>query len=51
MQDHIQQLVEYMGGFFTKQLRSSVTHLIADSVMSAKYEVILFHYRHKDVIE
>ncbi|XP_020299565.1 DNA topoisomerase 2-binding protein 1 isoform X3 [Pseudomyrmex gracilis] len=36
--DHIQQLVEYMGGFFTKQLRSSVTHLIADSVMSAKYE-------------
>ncbi|XP_018314728.1 DNA topoisomerase 2-binding protein 1-A isoform X2 [Mycetomoellerius zeteki] len=36
--DWIQQRVEYMGGFFTKQLRGSVTHLIADSVMSAKYE-------------
>ncbi|KYM95649.1 DNA topoisomerase 2-binding protein 1-A [Cyphomyrmex costatus] len=36
--DWIQQRVEYMGGFFTKQLRSSVTHLVADSVMSAKYE-------------
>ncbi|KAH0952086.1 hypothetical protein HN011_008630 [Eciton burchellii] len=34
----IQQQVEYMGGFFMKQLRSSVTHLVADSVMSAKYE-------------
>lgn len=36
--DWIQKRVEYMGGFFTKQLRSSVTHLVADSVMSAKYE-------------
>ncbi|RLU18231.1 hypothetical protein DMN91_008587 [Ooceraea biroi] len=34
----IQQRVEYMGGFFMKQLRSSVTHLVADSIMSAKYE-------------
>ncbi|KMQ95888.1 dna topoisomerase 2-binding protein 1-like protein [Lasius niger] len=38
IKNQIQQQVEYMGGFFTKQLRSSVTHLIADSVMSAKYE-------------
>lgn len=28
-----------MGGIFTKQLRSCVTHLITASVMSAKYEV------------
>ncbi|XP_032667662.1 DNA topoisomerase 2-binding protein 1 isoform X2 [Odontomachus brunneus] len=36
--DQIQQWVQYMGGFFTKQLRNSVTHLVTDSVMSAKYE-------------
>ncbi|XP_029163393.1 DNA topoisomerase 2-binding protein 1-A isoform X2 [Nylanderia fulva] len=38
IKNQIQQRIEYMGGVFTKQLRSSVTHLIADSVMSAKYE-------------
>ncbi|KAG5323618.1 TOPB1 protein, partial [Pseudoatta argentina] len=38
IKDWIQQRVEYMGGIFTKQLRSSVTHLVADNVMSAKYE-------------
>ncbi|XP_018339764.1 PREDICTED: DNA topoisomerase 2-binding protein 1-A isoform X3 [Trachymyrmex septentrionalis] len=38
IKDWIQQRVEYMGGVFTKQLRSSVTHLVADNVMSAKYE-------------
>ncbi|XP_050451407.1 DNA topoisomerase 2-binding protein 1-A isoform X2 [Cataglyphis hispanica] len=38
IKNQIQKKVEYMGGFFTKQLRSSVTHLIADSVMSEKYE-------------
>ncbi|KAI4486795.1 hypothetical protein M0804_006165 [Polistes exclamans] len=38
MKIQIQQLVEYMGGFFTKQLRSCVTHLITNCVMSAKYE-------------
>jgi len=42
LQNWIQQQVEYMGGFFMKQLRSSVTHLVADSVMSAKYEVSLY---------
>ncbi|KAL0125656.1 hypothetical protein PUN28_004619 [Cardiocondyla obscurior] len=36
--DWIQQKVEYMGGFFTKQLRGCVTHLVTNSVMSAKYE-------------
>ncbi|KAG7202053.1 hypothetical protein KM043_004733 [Ampulex compressa] len=36
--DRIQELVEYMGGFFTRQLRSCVTHLVTESVMSAKYE-------------
>ncbi|XP_025993748.1 DNA topoisomerase 2-binding protein 1 isoform X2 [Solenopsis invicta] len=36
--DWIQQRVEYMGGFFTKKFRGCVTHLVADSVMSAKYE-------------
>ncbi|KAL6258449.1 hypothetical protein P5V15_010405 [Pogonomyrmex californicus] len=41
IKDQIQQKVEYMGGFFTKQLRSSVTHLVADSVMSAKYEAAI----------
>ncbi|KAI4502718.1 hypothetical protein M0802_001762 [Mischocyttarus mexicanus] len=34
----IQKMVEYMGGFFTKQLRSCVTHLVTNCVMSAKYE-------------
>ncbi|XP_043677454.1 DNA topoisomerase 2-binding protein 1 isoform X1 [Vespula pensylvanica] len=38
MKNHVQQLVEYMGGFFTKQLRNCVTHLVTNSVMSAKYE-------------
>ncbi|XP_025266640.1 DNA topoisomerase 2-binding protein 1-A isoform X3 [Camponotus floridanus] len=38
LKKQIQKRVEYMGGFFTKQLRSSVTHLVADSVMSEKYE-------------
>lgn len=39
VQTEIQRFVEYMGGIFTKQLRTSVTHLITDIVMSAKYEV------------
>ncbi|XP_076684949.1 DNA topoisomerase 2-binding protein 1-like isoform X2 [Andrena cerasifolii] len=34
----VERLVEYMGGIFTKQLRSRVTHLVTGSVMSAKYE-------------
>ncbi|XP_012528474.1 DNA topoisomerase 2-binding protein 1 isoform X2 [Monomorium pharaonis] len=38
IKDWIQQRVEYMGGFFTKKFRGCVTHLVADSVMSAKYE-------------
>ncbi|XP_011866675.1 PREDICTED: DNA topoisomerase 2-binding protein 1 isoform X2 [Vollenhovia emeryi] len=38
IKDWIQRQVEYMGGIFTKQLRGSVTHLVTDSVMSAKYE-------------
>lgn len=33
-----------MGGFFTKQLRNSVTHLVTDSVMSAKYEVCFISF-------
>ncbi|XP_076160180.1 mutagen-sensitive 101 isoform X1 [Ptiloglossa arizonensis] len=36
--EHIEQLVEYMGGIFTKQFRSRVTHLVTASVISAKYE-------------
>ncbi|XP_076653820.1 mutagen-sensitive 101 [Halictus rubicundus] len=36
--EHIGKLVEYMGGIFTRQLRSRVTHLVTASVMSAKYE-------------
>jgi hypothetical protein len=28
-----------MGGVFTKQLRASVTHLVTNIIMSAKYEV------------
>ncbi|KAF7995978.1 hypothetical protein HCN44_008733 [Aphidius gifuensis] len=36
--EKIQQKVEYMGGIYMKQLRSCVTHLITDSVSSAKYE-------------
>nr|XP_012145489.1 PREDICTED: DNA topoisomerase 2-binding protein 1 [Megachile rotundata]XP_012145498.1 PREDICTED: DNA topoisomerase 2-binding protein 1 [Megachile rotundata] len=39
--DHITKLVEYMGGIFTKQLRSRVTHLVTGSVMSAKYETAI----------
>ncbi|XP_014482988.1 PREDICTED: DNA topoisomerase 2-binding protein 1-A isoform X2 [Dinoponera quadriceps] len=39
--DQIQRYVEYMGGFFTKQFRNSVTHLVTDSVMSIKYEVAI----------
>lgn len=42
LQEHVQKLVEYMGGIFTKQLRSRVTHLVTSSVMSAKYEVSKF---------
>ncbi|TGZ37603.1 DNA topoisomerase 2-binding protein 1 [Temnothorax longispinosus] len=41
IKDWIQHRVEYMGGFFTKQLRNSVTHLVTDSVMSAKYETAI----------
>ncbi|XP_072746156.1 DNA topoisomerase 2-binding protein 1-A isoform X2 [Anoplolepis gracilipes] len=41
IKSQIQKRVEYMGGVFTKQLRSSVTHLIADSVMSQKYEAAI----------
>ncbi|XP_063973163.1 DNA topoisomerase 2-binding protein 1 isoform X2 [Diachasmimorpha longicaudata] len=33
-----QQKIEYMGGICIKELRHCVTHLIGDSVMSAKYE-------------
>ncbi|XP_029032844.2 DNA topoisomerase 2-binding protein 1 isoform X2 [Osmia bicornis bicornis] len=39
--EHITKLVEYMGGIFTKQLRSRVTHLVTGSVMSAKYETAI----------
>ncbi|XP_053987839.1 DNA topoisomerase 2-binding protein 1-A isoform X1 [Hylaeus volcanicus] len=39
--EHIEKLVEYMGGIFTKQLRSRVTHLVTASVMSAKYETAI----------
>ncbi|XP_076627119.1 mutagen-sensitive 101 isoform X1 [Colletes latitarsis] len=39
--EQIEKLVEYMGGIFTKQLRSRVTHLITASVMSAKYETAI----------
>ncbi|XP_023248158.1 DNA topoisomerase 2-binding protein 1 [Copidosoma floridanum] len=38
VKNEIRKKVEYMGGIFTKQLRSSVTHLVTDIVMSAKYE-------------
>ncbi|XP_017886293.1 DNA topoisomerase 2-binding protein 1 isoform X2 [Ceratina calcarata] len=36
--ENVQKLVEYMGGLFTKPLRSHVTHLVTGSVFSAKYE-------------
>ncbi|KAF3420403.1 hypothetical protein E2986_06198 [Frieseomelitta varia] len=39
--DHVQKLIEYMGGIFTRQLRNPVTHLVTSSVMSAKYEAAL----------
>ncbi|OAD60789.1 DNA topoisomerase 2-binding protein 1-A [Eufriesea mexicana] len=39
--ENIEKLVEYMGGIFTKQLRSRVTHLVTASVMSAKYETAI----------
>ncbi|KOC70830.1 DNA topoisomerase 2-binding protein 1-A [Habropoda laboriosa] len=39
--EHIENLVEYMGGIFTKQLRSRVTHLVTASVLSAKYETAI----------
>ncbi|XP_015431486.1 PREDICTED: DNA topoisomerase 2-binding protein 1 [Dufourea novaeangliae] len=39
--EYIEKLVEYMGGIFTKQLRSRVTHLVTGSVMSAKYETAI----------
>lgn len=39
-QNEIQQKVEFMGGIYTKELRGSVTHLVTDSVISAKYDVI-----------
>ncbi|XP_076674457.1 mutagen-sensitive 101 isoform X2 [Andrena cerasifolii] len=35
----VERLVEYMGGIFTKQLRSHVTHLVTGSVLSEKYEM------------
>lgn len=38
IKENMQRKVEYMGGIYMKQLRSCVTHLITDSVMSAKYE-------------
>ncbi|XP_012272472.1 DNA topoisomerase 2-binding protein 1-B isoform X3 [Orussus abietinus] len=38
IKNRIQERVEYMGGIFTRQFRCSVTHLVTDSVMSAKYE-------------
>ncbi|XP_071855891.1 mutagen-sensitive 101 [Bombus fervidus] len=39
--EHVEKLVEYMGGIFTRQLRSRVTHLVTSSVMSAKYETAI----------
>ncbi|XP_076755410.1 mutagen-sensitive 101 isoform X1 [Xylocopa sonorina] len=36
--EYIEKLVQYMGGIFTKELRSRVTHLVTASVMSIKYE-------------
>ncbi|CAK9821901.1 DNA topoisomerase 2-binding protein 1-A [Anthophora retusa] len=39
--EHVERLVEYMGGIFTKQLRSRVTHLVTASVLSAKYETAI----------
>lgn len=38
IKEQIRQKVGYMGGVYIKELRSCVTHLITDSVMSAKYE-------------
>ncbi|XP_011498023.1 PREDICTED: DNA topoisomerase 2-binding protein 1-A [Ceratosolen solmsi marchali] len=38
IKNEIQKKIEYMGGVFTKQLRASVTHLVTNIVMSAKYE-------------
>lgn len=38
----VKQLVEYMGGHFSRQLFESTTHLITNSVLSNKYEVSLF---------
>lgn len=53
-QNQVQRLVEYMGAFFTKQLRNCVTHLVTNSVMSAKYEVrtiyVFMSYSAKDII-
>ena len=37
----VERLVEYMGGIFTKQLRSSVAHLVTGSVMFGKYEAAI----------
>ncbi|XP_049839921.1 DNA topoisomerase 2-binding protein 1-A-like isoform X1 [Schistocerca gregaria] len=34
----ITKLVEFMGGVFTNKLRQSVTHLVAHSVLSEKYQ-------------
>ncbi|XP_012256497.2 DNA topoisomerase 2-binding protein 1-A isoform X1 [Athalia rosae] len=39
--EKVGQKVEYMGGVFTRQFRSSVTHLVANFVMSAKYEAAI----------
>ncbi|XP_046481485.1 DNA topoisomerase 2-binding protein 1 isoform X1 [Neodiprion pinetum] len=36
--ENIGRKVEYMGGVYSRQLRNSVTHLIANFVMSEKYE-------------
>ncbi|KAK0078812.1 hypothetical protein PV325_002080 [Microctonus aethiopoides] len=38
IKDEIRKKVEYMGGIFIKELRTCITHLVTDSVMSAKYE-------------
>lgn len=39
LQERMKMKVEYMGGIFIKQLRHCNTHLVTNSVMSAKYEV------------
>ncbi|XP_044585283.1 DNA topoisomerase 2-binding protein 1-A isoform X2 [Cotesia glomerata] len=37
--EHIQKLVEYMGGIYCRDLRGCITHLVASSTTSTKYEM------------